>query len=92
MLRRCQPEPAMQIKVEIDLKPEELQRFLGIPDIGALREELIEFIKERVASDPAGFVRDNVEQIFKSRTVQRILHGKDADSSDDPHRRGPRRR
>jgi len=80
----------MQIKVEIDLKPEELQRFLGIPDIGALREELIQFLKERVAKDPAGFVRENLELFLNSRPVQRILYGAGEDG--DSPRRGHRRR
>lgn len=83
----------MQIKVEIDLKPEELQRFLGIPDIGALREELIQFLKERVATDPAGFIRENLEQFINSRTVQRILHGTGTGAGDGGRysRRGRKR-
>jgi len=69
----------MKIKIEIDLKPEELQRFLGIPDVTAMREELLGFIKEKVAADPAGFLLDNLDQIRKSKTVRRILYGKEQD-------------
>jgi hypothetical protein len=65
----------MKVKVEIDMKPEELQRFLGMPDVGAMREEVMRFIKERVASDPAGFLLDNLEQIRKSKPVRRLLYG-----------------
>ena len=65
----------MRIKMEIDMKPEELQRFLGLPDVAAMREELMRFIKERVAADPAGFLLDNLDQLRKSRGVRRILYG-----------------
>ena len=65
----------MQIRVEIDLKPEELQRFLGLPDVAAMREELMQFIKERVAADPAGFLLDNLDKLGKSKPVRRLLYG-----------------
>lgn len=65
----------MQIKIEIDLKPEELQRFLGLPDVAGMREEVLLFIKERIAADPAGFLRDNLQQLRKNPTVRRILYG-----------------
>lgn len=67
----------MQIKIEIDLKPEELQRFLGLPDVAGMREEVLLFIKERIAADPAGFVRDNFKQLGKSKAVRRLLYGAD---------------
>ena len=66
----------MKVKVEIDMKPEELQRFLGMPDVGAMREEVMRFIKERIAADPAGFLMDNLEQLSRSRPLRRILYGK----------------
>jgi hypothetical protein len=65
----------MRIKMEIDMKPEELQRFLGLPDVAAMREELMQFIKERVAADPAGFLLDNLDRLGKSKPVRRLLYG-----------------
>jgi hypothetical protein len=65
----------MRIKMEIDMKPEELQRFLGLPDVNAMREELMQFIKERVAADPAGFLLDNLDKLGKSKPVRRLLYG-----------------
>jgi len=65
----------MRIKMEIDMKPEELQRFLGMPDVAAMREEILRFIKERVAADPAGFLLDNLDQLRKSKPVRRFLYG-----------------
>ena len=68
----------MRIKMEIDMKPEELQRFLGMPDVAAMREEILRFIKERVAADPAGFLLDNLDRLGKSKPVRRFLYGKSA--------------
>ncbi|HUR41674.1 MAG TPA: DUF6489 family protein [Verrucomicrobiae bacterium] len=68
----------MKVKVEIDMKPEELQRFLGMPDVAAMREEVLRFIKERIAADPAGFVMDNLDSLRKSRPLRRFLYGNQA--------------
>ena len=69
----------MQIKVEIDVKPEELRRFLGLPDVAGLQEDLMAFFKDKVgqASDglapAADFVRGNFENLKSSAAVQRLL-------------------
>ena len=68
----------MKVKVEIDMKPEELQRFLGMPDVAAMREEVLRFIKDRIAADPAGFVMDNLDSLRKSRPLRRFLYGNQA--------------
>ena len=73
----------MRIKMEIDMKPEELQRFLGLPDVAAMREELMQFIKERVAADPAGFLLDNLDKLGKSKPVRRLLYGTRATPRDE---------
>jgi hypothetical protein len=73
----------MKVKVEIDMKPEELQRFLGMPDVAAMREEVMRFIKERIAADPAGFLMDNLEQLGKSRPLRRILYGRQTPRGED---------
>jgi hypothetical protein len=76
----------MRIKVEIDVKPEELRRFLGLPDVAGLQEELIQFLRDKVAADPAGFVFENLQQLGRSRAVQRLLYGT------EPEKRAPRGR
>ncbi|HUS24703.1 MAG TPA: DUF6489 family protein [Candidatus Binatia bacterium] len=65
----------MKIKVEIDLQPEELRRFLGLPDVAGIQEEVLQFLRERVAADTASFVKDNLQQIGRSRAVRRLLYG-----------------
>lgn len=79
----------MQIKIEIDLKPEELQRFLGLPDVAGMREEVLLFIKERIAADPAGFLRDNLKQLGKNPAVRRILYGATGPDAGSRHKREP---
>lgn len=71
----------MRIKMEIDMKPEELQRFLGLPDVAAMREEVLQFIKERVAADPAAFLMDNIDRVSRSRAVRRLLYGRHAEAA-----------
>lgn len=69
----------MQIKVEIEVKPEELRRFLGLPDVVGLQEDLMMFLKDKMgqASDglspAADFVRGNFEHLIGSSAVQRLL-------------------
>lgn len=40
----------MKIQVEIDVTPEELRRFLGLPDVGPLQQELMAKLRERIES------------------------------------------
>lgn len=40
-------EAEMLIKVEIDLKPEELRHLLGLPDVAGLQEDMISYIRTK---------------------------------------------
>ncbi len=86
----------MQIKIEIDVKPEELRRFIGLPDVAGLQEDLINFVRSKVGSaaenfDPASFVRSNLETLRKSRAWRRLMDGVDAAEEDEEADR-PRKR
>lgn len=65
----------MIIKIEIDVKPEELRSFLGLPDVVGIQEDFINYVRDRITSsegfDPSAFVRDNVER--GGRAWQRIV-------------------
>jgi len=68
----------MQIRIEIDVKPEELRRFLGLPDVAGLQEDVIQFLREKVGAasesfDPATFVRDNLQTLRRSAAWQKIV-------------------
>lgn len=68
----------MQIRIEIDVKPEELRRFLGLPDVAGLQEDLLNFVREKLGSaaeslDPATFVKENLQTLKSSAAWRRIL-------------------
>lgn len=51
----------MKITVDVDLTPEELRRFLGLPDIKPLQDELLEKMRQQMTAnaeglDPSGLV------------------------------------
>lgn len=82
----------MQIKIEIDVKPEELRRFLGLPDVAGLQEDFINFLREKLGAagenfSPGDFVRANLSTITKSRTWRRIMEGADAVAEEQKSRR-----
>jgi len=68
----------MRIKIEIDVEPDELRRFLGLPDVAGFQEDLIQFLREKVGAasdnfDPASFVRDNLQSLRQSSAWQKIV-------------------
>ncbi|MGH8456760.1 MAG: DUF6489 family protein [Stenotrophobium sp.] len=67
----------MQIKIEIDVKPEELRRFLGLPDVSGLQEEIIAFLREKVGAaadfDATGFVKSNIDALRNSPAWKNIV-------------------
>ncbi len=82
----------MQIKIEIDVKPEELRRFLGLPDVAGLQEDMIRFLRDKLGSagenfDPASFVKDSLDSFMRHPKVQRVLFGAAAGDDDSPRRR-----
>lgn len=71
----------MQIRIEIDVKPEELRRFLGLPDVAGLQEDLISFLRDKLGSaaenfDPASFVKDNLQTLRQSAPWQLLVSAK----------------
>jgi hypothetical protein len=67
----------MQIKIEIDVKPEELRRFLGLPDISGLQDDIINFLRDKMeaASDfhPTDFVKSNLDALRKTGAWKTLL-------------------
>lgn len=95
----------MQIKIEIDLKPEELRRFLGLPDVAGLQEDVIQFLRDKIGSasenfDPASFVKDNLHTLRNSRPWKKIVEAAkaraaslvpEAEPAPAPKKRAPRK-
>jgi hypothetical protein len=68
----------MQIRIEIDVKPEELRRFLGLPDVAGLQEDLVNFLRDKLGAaaetfDPSSFVKDNIQNIRQSAPWQLLV-------------------
>ena len=71
----------MQIRIEIDVKPEELRRFLGLPDVAGLQEDLICFLRDKLGAaaetfDPSSFVKDNLQTLRQSAPWQLLVSAK----------------
>ena len=41
----------MKMTIEVDCTPEEARRFLGLPDVTALNEQLVEEMQKRVSAN-----------------------------------------
>lgn len=67
----------MKINIEIDVTPAELRHFLGLPDVAGLQEDMIEYVRDRVARgaenfDPAELLRESTA--WGNKTLQRVLN------------------
>lgn len=67
----------MQIKIEIEMKPEELRRFLGLPDVAGLQDDVLQFVRDKVGQvnenfNPADFLRDNLDVLRQSPAWQKL--------------------
>lgn len=60
----------MQIRVEVEVTPEELRRFLGLPDVAGLQDDIVDFLRNKVGAasefDASEFVKNNLEALRKS--------------------------
>lgn len=68
----------MQIRIEIDVKPEELRRFLGLPDVAGLQDDLVQFLRDKVGQvnenfNPADFVKGNFDQLRQSPAWKKLM-------------------
>ena len=67
----------MEIKVEVHVTPEELRRFLGLPDVGGLQDDIIDFLRGKVGAasefDASEFVKQNLETLRKSPAWKKII-------------------
>ena len=94
----------MQIKIEIDVRPDELRRFLGLPDVAGLQDDVIDFLRQKIDAagefDATGFVKQNLETLRNNPTLQRLIakvriaEGVAAEAEPAPakKRRSPRRK
>lgn len=82
----------MRIKIEIDLKPEELRRILGLPDVAGLQDDVVRFLRSKVSQagenfDPSAVIQGSFDLIKRTpgwRRLRDVLvpKGDDADEGD----------
>ena len=53
----------MKMSVEVDCTPEEARRFLGLPDVSALNEQLVKEMQARMSANMAALAP---EELMKS--------------------------
>lgn len=60
----------MKIQVEMDVTPEELRTFFGLPDVRPLQEEMLAQLRERMLAGTAGFDPANLMRPFLTPNLQ----------------------
>ncbi len=67
----------MQIKIEIDVRPDELRRFLGLPDVAALPADVVGFVRDLAGAasefDATQFVKTNFATLSKNPAFQKLV-------------------
>ncbi len=68
----------MQIKIEIDVRPDELRRFIGLPDVAGLQDEFVQFLRDKLQQagenfDATAFVKSNLRLLSKSPLLGKLL-------------------
>ena len=56
----------MKMTIEVDCTPEEARRFLGLPDVTSLNEQVVEEMKKRVTANMAMISPDEMMKNWMS--------------------------
>ena len=59
----------MQIKIDMDIPPEEGRRLMGLPDVHGFQQELMDRIKERMLAGTEGYDPLTLFRPFMDQTV-----------------------
>ncbi|MGH8446995.1 MAG: DUF6489 family protein [Solimonas sp.] len=82
----------MQIKIEIDVRPEELRRFLGLPDVAGLQEDIVGFVRDKLGAasgfDASQFVRSNFDTLRKTPAWKKFSARLRINEDGEPERDG----
>jgi hypothetical protein len=64
----------MNIKIDIELTPQELRQFIGLPDVAGLQDDMIHFVREKVSKGIENVDVDALKQgIQSSRAWKRLM-------------------
>ena len=77
----------MKISIDVDITPEELRNFLGLPNVTKLQEQMLEraqeYMQEAGQSQYADMVSGAMQPLFAYQNwVQRMLTGADTKPAD----------
>ena len=77
----------MKITVDIDVSPEEMRRFLGLPDVEKLQEQLVtnaqNYLKEQGEASYGDFVANAMQPMMAYQDwVSQLLSGRRSTKSD----------
>ena len=71
----------MQVKVDVDITPEEVRRLMGLPDVHGFQQEIMDRIKQQMLAgaegyDPLTLFRPFLEQTASSmESFQKLFGG-----------------
>lgn len=60
----------MKISIDVDVTPQELRTFLGLPDVQPLQEEMMENIREKMRAGAEGFDPVSLMKPFLPQNMQ----------------------
>jgi hypothetical protein len=59
----------MNLKIDIDITPEEMRKLLGLPDVEAFQRQIMDDIRERIAEGAEGYDPLKLFQPYVSGTL-----------------------
>lgn len=71
----------MNVKIDIDMTPEEMRRLMGLPDVQPFHDELVEKLREQFRAgaegyDPLALLQPYMNSAVNSmETLQRFMSG-----------------
>lgn len=64
----------MNIKIDIELTPQELRQFIGLPDVAGLQDDVIQFVRDKVTKGVENVDVEALRQgIQSSRPWKRLM-------------------
>lgn len=64
----------MNIKIDIELTPQELRQFIGLPDVAGLQDDMIHFVRDKVSKGIDSVDVDSLKEgIQSSRAWKRLM-------------------
>lgn len=64
----------MNIKIDIELTPQELRHFIGLPDVAGIQDDMIDFVRQTVSKGVEGVDVNAIRQgIQGSKAWKRLL-------------------